>query len=77
MNGVINIEDKMILAPQSDEVRLINPKQVYYYISEGIQPLRLECGYDDKIVFVYEKELTLKLFAKWREHDTGWKNIKL
>jgi len=72
MNGVLNIENKLILSPQSDEVRLVNPKQVYYYISEGIQPLRLECGYDEKIVFVFEKEPTLKLFSKWRKHDINW-----
>lgn len=66
------MENKMILAPQSEEVRLINPKQVFYYISEGVQPLRLECGYDEKIVFVFLKEPTLKLFSKWRSYDTGW-----
>ncbi|MDF2588227.1 MAG: hypothetical protein K0S41_2068 [Anaerocolumna sp.] len=66
-----NQDKKMKLAPE-DEVRLINPRQVYYYISEGIQPLRLECGYDEKIVFVFQKEPTLKLFSKWRSYDTGW-----
>ena len=66
----------MILAPQSDEVRLINPKQVYYYLSQNVFPLRLECGYDEKIVFVFEKEATLRLFSKWRERDTGWRNNK-
>jgi hypothetical protein len=73
---VFVIENKIILAPRSDEVRLINPKQVYYYLSEGVEPLRLECGYDEKIVFVFEKETTLKLFAKWRERDTGWQGNK-
>jgi hypothetical protein len=66
----------MILAPQSDEVRLINPKQVYYYLSQNVFPLRLECGYDEKIVFVFEKEATLRLFSKWRERDTDWRNNK-
>lgn len=66
----------MILAPQSDEVRLINPKQVYYYLSQNVFPLRLECGYDEKIVFVFDKEATLRLFSKWRERDTGWRNNK-
>ena len=70
------IDNKIILAPQSDEVRIINPKQVFYYTSEGVQPKRLECGYDEKVVFVYDKETTLKLFAKWRQHDTGWLNNK-
>ena len=73
---MFNIENKMTLAPQSDIVRLINPKQVYYYISQGVNPLRLECGYDEKIVFIFEKETTLKLFAKWRERDTGWQGNK-
>lgn len=66
------IENKMILAPDSDEVRLVSTRQVYYYISEGLQPKRLECGYEDKIVFVFDKKSTLLLFAKWRELDKNW-----
>lgn len=66
--------DKYILTPNSDEVRLVNPKQVYYYISEGLQPKRLECGYDEKIVFVFDKKSSLELFTKWRQYDTGWNN---
>lgn len=56
-------------------VRLINPKQVYFYLENGVFPLWLEAGYNERIVYVFEKEPTLKLFCRWREHDTGglWK----
>jgi hypothetical protein len=69
---VFIIEDKYILAPQSDEVRLICVPQVYFYISKGLQPLRLECGFDNKVVFVFDKEKTLKLFSEWRKLDKNW-----
>lgn len=50
-------------------VRLINPKQVYFYLQSGVYPLWLEAGYNDRIVYVFEKEPTLKLFACWRKHE--------
>ena len=51
-------------------VRLLNPRQCYFYMSEGVFPLWCEAGYDEKIVYVFLKEPTLRLFKKWREHDT-------
>lgn len=74
IKGVFYIKDKLVLSPHVEEVRLVNLRQVYFYISEGIQPTRLECGYDEKIVFVFEKEPTLKLFSRWRERDVMWKS---
>lgn len=56
-----------------DTVKLINPRQVYFYMSEGVYPLWNEAGYDEKIVFVFLKEPTLRLFKKWRDFDTGWR----
>ena len=56
-----------------DTVKLINPRQVYFYMSEGVYPLWNEVGYDEKIVFVFLKEPTLRLFKKWRDFDTGWR----
>ena len=55
-----------------DLVKLLNPRQCYFYMSEGVFPLWNEAGYDGKIVYVFLKEPTLRLFKKWREHDTGW-----
>lgn len=56
-----------------DLVKILNPKQCYFYMSEGVYPLWCEAGYEDKIVYVFLKEPTLKLFSKWRSHDTKWK----
>ena len=74
---MFTIENNMILAPDSDEVRLVCAPQVYYYISKGLQPLRLECGYENKIVFVFDKEKTLKLFSEWRKLDKNWNKKSL
>ena len=52
-----------------DKVRLVNPKQAYYYMQNGVYPLWNEAGYDDRIVFVFEKEKTLRLFSGWRNHQ--------
>ena len=56
-----------------DVVRLVNTKQVYFYIENGLQPVRVEAGYNDRIVFVFLREPTLELFAAWRKRDTGAK----
>lgn len=59
-------------------VRLVNPTQVYFYISQGVYPLWLEAGYNNRIVYVFEKEPTLKLFSRWRDHEVDegrlWEN---
>jgi hypothetical protein len=57
----------------ADVVRLLNPQQCSFYMSEGVYPLWNEVGYGGKIVYVFLKEPTVPLFKKWREHDTGWK----
>lgn len=49
--------------------------QCYFYITQGVYPLWTEAGYNDRIVFVFLKEPTLRLFKKWREHDTIWNEI--
>lgn len=56
-----------------ETVKLVNPDQCYFYMSEGVYPLWNEPGHNNKIVYVFLKEPTLRLFRKWREHDTIWK----
>lgn len=53
----------------TEVVRLINPKQVYFYLQNKVFPLWLEAGFNERIVYVFEKEPTLKLFALWRSHE--------
>lgn len=57
----------------ADIVRLVNTKQVYFYIENGLQPIRVEAGYNQKIVFIFLREPTMALFAAWRKRDSGAK----
>lgn len=59
-----------------DLVRIVNPKQTYFYMQQGIFPLWNEPGYNEKIVYVFLKEPTLRLFKQWREHDAYNQNKK-
>ena len=45
-------------------------------MSQGVFPLWNEAGYNDRIVYVFLKEPTLRLFKKWREHDTQWEILQ-
>ncbi len=54
-------------------IRIINPKQAYYYMSQNVFPLWVEPGFDERIVFVFLKKDTVLLFKKWKAYDTGWK----
>lgn len=58
------------------ELRILNIEQVYFYIENGVNPLKIECGYNKRLVFVFTKEETQKLFTKWLE-KTKWKKEKL
>lgn len=50
-----------------DVVRIVNPRQVYFYLQNGLHPIRLEAGYNDRIVYIFEKKDSLVLFHEWRE----------
>ncbi len=57
-----------------DKVRLVNPRQVYFYMQKGIYPLWNEVGYENKIVYVFEKEKTLRWFGEWRKYLSDMKS---
>jgi len=67
------IQDKY---KNSDLVRLINQKQVAFYMKNGVFPLWVDIGYNDRIVYVFLKQPTLMLFSKWRNYETGDVNEK-
>ena len=52
-----------------DEVKIVNQRQVYKYITNGLQPLRIECGFGNKLVYVFSKSESEPLFKKWRNHE--------
>lgn len=49
------------------ELKIMNMKQVAFYISKGVQPRRIDVGHRGKIVFIYDVESTHDLFIQWRE----------
>ena len=66
---VNKLENIIIIDNRVNEVKIINQKQVLRYVSNGLQPLRLEAGYNDKLVYVFDKEASEPYFEKWRKHE--------
>ena len=60
----------------NDLVRLLNQKQVVFYMKNDVFPLWIDLGYNDRIVYVFLKQPTLMLFSKWRNYETGEVNEK-
>lgn len=52
---------------EEDVVRIVNPKQVYFYLQNNLHPIRLEAGYNGRIVYVFQKRDSLMLFHEWCE----------
>ena len=51
-----------------EEIKIINKWQVVFYLERNVQPIRLELGYDDRIVFVYLKEDTIEVWKQWKAY---------
>lgn len=63
------MNDMVVIDNRSDEIKLVNQRQVFLYVKNGLQPLRLENGYDDKLVYVFSRSHSEGLFEKWRRHE--------
>lgn len=56
---------------KSNEIKILNKKQAYLYMKNGVIPIRVEVGEENEnnklpIVFVFEKnEQTSLLYGKW------------
>ena len=62
-------EEMIVIDNRSDEIKLVNQRQVFLYVKNGLQPIRLECGYEDKIVYVFSRTNSEELLEKWRKHE--------
>ena len=51
-----------------EEIKIINKWQVVFYLERNVQPIRLELGYNDRIVFVYLKEDTIEVWKQWKAY---------
>lgn len=55
------------------ELKIMNMQQVAFYVSKGVQPKRIEVGYNDKIVFIFDKDSTNALYTLWLENNRKYK----
>lgn len=47
-------------------IKILNPVQVAFYISNGVKPKNITVGYENKLVFWFEKEKTLSVWELWK-----------
>lgn len=52
-----------------ETVKIVNMLQVSKYIKNGVQPLRVEVGKGDNLVFIFSKEETRELYIKWLHRE--------
>ena len=65
----MRLKEMIVINNHKDEIKLVNKRQVYLYIKNGLQPLRLECGFNDKLVYVFSSSQIERLFEKWRNYE--------
>lgn len=65
----IIVKEMIVIDNRSNEIKLVNQRQVYLYVKNGLQPIRLEAGYDNKLVYVFSRSDSEPLFEKWRRHE--------
>ena len=51
-----------------EEIKIINKHQVVFYLERNVFPIRIELGYNDRIVFVFNKEDTKEVWELWKKH---------
>lgn len=59
------------------ELKIMNYKQTMFYVDNGVQPIRVEHGYKDKLVFVFSKEDTYELYGEWIKKCREFNNSKI
>lgn len=52
-----------------NEVKLVNIIQVKCYMSDGVEPIRLELGFGGKLLFIFDKDESQKCFDKWKNKE--------
>ena len=52
-----------------NEVGIPNYLQARLYMENGVYPIRCELGYNDKILFIFDKVESQEVYKKWRNHE--------
>ena len=48
-------------------IKILNPLQFKFYLKNGVKPIDIEIGYDNKVVYFYTKEQTREVWKLWRQ----------
>ena len=51
-----------------EEIKIINKWQVVFYLQRGVEPIRVQLGFNDRLVFVYRKEDTTEVWQEWKKY---------
>ena len=62
------IKKKEVIKMFDNEIKIVNKNQVVFYLKTGVSPIRIELGYNDRLVFVYLKEETTEVWEQWKKH---------
>ena len=47
-------------------IKLVNKEQVAFYLQRGVEPIKVQLGYNDRLVFVFLKEDTIEVWKQWK-----------
>ena len=72
-------DEKSNVEKNQEEIRILNKHQVAFYLKKGVSPVRIELGFDDRIVFVFLREDTIrtKCWEQWKAYTIERKLEKL
>lgn len=48
-----------------DTIKIVNAKQVIFYINNGLKPLDIFVGKGGVLVYVFDRKKTVPIFDKW------------
>lgn len=71
--------EKFNVENNKEEIRIINKHQVVFYLERNVFPIRVELGFNDRLVFVFLKEDTIRTqcWEQWKKHLAERKLEKL
>lgn len=55
------------LSMDNGTIKILNPLQFKFYLKNGVKPIDIEIGYDNKVVYFYTKEQTREVWKLWRQ----------
>lgn len=51
----------------NETVKILNLVQSTFYVKHGVKPVDVQIGYEDKLVFVFDKQQTKQVWKLWKQ----------